>query len=358
MNPYDFVRLGDPASRRSIKGAMHDAFHAGRHSGRILCRLTARTPLFVPDAVRAKRQVVIPGKRPHLTMDFLKVGTSLVIPGTSLKGVIRTVAEAISHSCLTMTRGDYGNEGHFEIPEGFEHCSSQDRLCPACRVFGWMEHGNVWLGNVSIGDALSPQGQHTLGDHVTLLPLSAPKPHHTAFYDPDDTGQVRGRKFYFHHPQAARPGGILAASRQTDQNRTVQPALTESVFTFKVDYNDLAEDELALLLYSLALEEGVYHKVGLGKPVGLGSAQIEIVELTEHDLAGTRYRKLGNTSAKLEGAALTAYLQRQLASFRSNTSDVSLVDLRRIWKFEHTMDIRYPQREWFNDHSEVTIEQT
>jgi len=191
--------------------------------------------------------------------------------------------EAVSHSCLVMTRGDYAREGRYDIPREFRHCSSADMLCPACRIFGWMERGEVWLGNVSIGDALSPEGQHTLGSHITLLPLSAPKPHHDAFYDPSIPAKCAAQVL-LHHPQAAQPSGVLTTPRRTDQNRTVQPALTGSAFTFKVDYTDLADDELGLLLYSLALEDGVCHKIGLGKPAGLGSAQIEIVALTEHDL--------------------------------------------------------------------------
>jgi CRISPR/Cas system CSM-associated protein Csm3 (group 7 of RAMP superfamily) len=359
MNPYDFVQLGRPPARRSIKQDRHEAFHKGKYSGRIVCKLTARTPLCVPDATRARREVAVAGKRPHLTLDFLRVEKALVIPGTSLKGVIRTVAEAVSHSCLTMTKGDYGRAGTYNIPGEFRHCTSADALCPACRLFGWLEHGNVWMGKVSIGEARSPEGQYTLGNYMTLLPLSAPKPHHTAFYDPQGKKQVRGRKFYFHHPQAAQPGGVLTASRKTDQNRTVQPALPGSVFTFTVDYADLAADELAVLLYSLALEDGVYHKIGSGKPVGLGSAQIELAALTEYDLGGARYRKLGGgVGARLEGDALQSYLTAQLAGYRTNQSDVSLQDLRRIWKFDHKLDIRYPAKDWFNDHSQTTIDKT
>ena len=41
-----------------------------------------------------------------------------------------------------------------------------------------------------------------------------------------------------------------------------------------------ARDELAALLYALVLEPEMRHKIGLAKPVGLGSVRIEARELT------------------------------------------------------------------------------
>ena len=60
----------------------------------------------------------------------------IVIPGSSLKGAIRSVVEAISESCVSKTvkkvRDAFPTEYKF-----FNECQ-QDNLCVACRMFGAM----------------------------------------------------------------------------------------------------------------------------------------------------------------------------------------------------------------------------
>jgi hypothetical protein len=101
---------------------------------------------------------------------------------------------------------------------------------------------------------------------------------------------------------------VLAGTRQAPSGdrlhatRLIHPLGAGSQFTFQVTYTNLTGDELALLVYALELEpnpdlrengfsfhKGVYHKLGYGKPAGLGSAAI-LIEKWEMLDPQARYR--------------------------------------------------------------------
>ncbi|MGH9803445.1 MAG: RAMP superfamily CRISPR-associated protein, partial [Blastocatellia bacterium] len=90
MNPYDFVRLLERKPDRKAPHQMHDKFSG--QSGRLICTLTACTPLFTPALQYA-------GRSPsHKRLTFHRVAGTPTLPGSSLKGVIRNMAEAAANA--------------------------------------------------------------------------------------------------------------------------------------------------------------------------------------------------------------------------------------------------------------------
>jgi len=363
IEPYDFVPLvGSPRRREP---AWHDCYHGeseGRHSGILKCRLTAKTPLFVYDP-RFVRRV----DRGHETVDFPVFKRKALIPGTSLKGAIRSIVEAVEACCFTLPP-NWGRGGmrtyqgggitrgkllKARLPKSFEHCYEQGKenrpreLCPACRLFGSLDpiRGEwAYAGKVSIGDAHSPRGDYTLMTYLTLDVLSTPKPEgRPKAYTLKDGKTIKGRKFYRHR----YPPDVLERApdrrgqpRRDRQNKTVQPVEEGSVFHFEVEYTDLDVDELRLLLYALALEEGLWHKIGLGKPIGLGSAHLEIVKWTRIDQSA-RYRTLGGGVAEpLENEALKAELEGWLLPYRQSQAE-PFRKLRDVLRPNPDVDVRY-----------------
>ncbi len=351
MNPYGFVRLGPAAPRTAA--IRHDRFQG--LSGHLRCRLTALTHLFVP-----KTQEVTKGKHQELTF-MRSIDGRPLLPGSSLKGVIRSVAEAISGSCLTLPLGREGQIEYrgrppvtYRIPRGFERCRDADHLCPACRIFGSLSGGNPFLGKIGLSDAL------TVGPYeveiLTIEALMEPKPRHRAWYeDPIQRGYLRGRKFYYH-----RPAGPRRTTVRTEYNKTIEAVKPGAVFEFEVDYTNLTEAELALLIFALVLEPDMAHKVGMGKPVGLGSARIEIVGWERIDRQA-RYRQWGGGVTRLEGEDLNAEIERWRNRYYQEYSKwkESLTDLRRIWKWDpaSTVEIRYPGQDWFRRNPKAPIEE-
>lgn len=350
MNPYDFVRFGRPGPREPA--LMHDRFR--EQSGQLVCQLTALTHLFTPKTQDVPR-------RSHAELELMCGLDGLpLLPGSSLKGVIRSVAEAISGSCLTLPqprRGKVDYRGRppvsYHIPRGFEHCEHDRYLCPACRVFGSLSGGHPFMGKVGLSDA-RPVGEVDV-EWLTVEALMEPKPRHRAWYeDPQQRGLMRGRKFYYH-----RPLGPRTTTQRSRYNKTVEAIKPGALFEFGVDYINLTDDELALLVFALVLEPEMCHKVGMGKPVGLGSAKIEIIHWERVDRED-RYRQLGGGMSVLEDEALAEEIE--LLRTRHNqvyaNSQESLSDLRRIWTWNPAMteDVEYPSRDWFRRNRDAPLE--
>lgn len=350
MNPYDFVRLvGDGPKREPVQ--QHEKFKG--LSGRIACLLTVRTPLFVP----RYRAGAADRAKTHESLEMCRNRQGIpIIPGTSLKGVIRNVAEAAANACFTLpNRLSYERQTvEYELPSGFRTCLDANDLCPACRLFGMLNRGNVFAGNATVQDAIASPGYEM--QWITLTVLSTPKPRHKPFYtqEPDKRiPPVRGRKFYYHRPQ-----GVRERNQKDGQNKTVEAVRPAAMFAFEVEYANVSEADLSLLLFALTLWDDTCHKVGMGKPIGMGSAKIEITTLTPLD-RHSRYRQLSaGWGETLSGAALADFIAGRVATYRDSTSD-NLQDLRRILRWdEKTPDvIRYPDQQWFKDNPSKSLEE-
>lgn len=209
------------------------------------------------------------------------------------------------------------------LPGYLHRCDSATDLCPACRTFGWVhgqEEEGAYAGRVIFSHAVRQQPGEQLGEQ-TLSILGSPKPTTTRFYltapnrrpspiprsDHEagydgNNGQnhLRGRKLYRHYQPQWEKITLTPAeqdgAKSWDQNRTIHdPEGTGARFTFTVNFENLAPVELGALLWTLTLGGEGYHRLGYGKPLGLGSVQIEVGELSLLD-SQTRYQSLDNSS--------------------------------------------------------------
>ena len=185
-------------------------------------------------------------------------------------------------------------------------CKDYDTLCPACRAFGWVDQLKegektdvsqrvAYAGRIRLSNAQLIEATGRYRD-ITLSILSSPKPTKTQFYllntekKPDSqvnykskAALLRGRKFYRHHKQAnsyeyVRPP--FETPQQNGQNRTITSALApNSEFEFTIHFENLARTELGALLWSIELEDGMFHRLGYGKPLGLGSVKLKVSKL-------------------------------------------------------------------------------
>ncbi len=378
MNPYDFVRIDwekkplrkEPLWHHRLTPINTDTLY----SGHLNVQMKAERPLFLP----------APGESdPTKLISFLqsKHGnkTTYIVPGSSLKGMLRTVAETLSNSCLSMF-GETYRYRHFNkpinvdysamIPPDFRKCQKHKSLCISCRMFGMMERDQnaaVFLGKINISDACSiAVVKH---DPVYTIPLTSPKPHHRAFYLNQGGKWIAGRKYYFHHDC---PTFAYAFERFSPDkppvNRYIQPLGEGSCFEFAIDFVNLEADEFALLLLALTLEPEMRHKIGYGKPMGLGSVHLTPTKLKLIDYA-RRYSLNGRAEAQigLEGTELETWISVHTTHYKSahlldkhGMANETLTDLRRIWGWPPRKDItyHYPEQSWFDDHRTARISKT
>lgn len=102
INPYNFVRLGKPEGRKSAP-ASQEKFSG--LSGRLTCSIKLLAPICIPDAEESE-EVRVPGsdneEDKRWIKRFSKVDGKPYISGSSIKGVVRSAAEAVSSSCLSV----------------------------------------------------------------------------------------------------------------------------------------------------------------------------------------------------------------------------------------------------------------
>ena len=117
LNPYNFVRylpVPDPpvwdADAQLLERCApppHDRYVG--LTGRIVCRLEAVTPLFISDShdVRVATVTLADGRQvEHKSYRFFQYAGQDAIPASSLRGMIRSVFEAVTNSPFSVFNGD------------------------------------------------------------------------------------------------------------------------------------------------------------------------------------------------------------------------------------------------------------
>jgi len=358
MNPYDFVRIDwnrPPERRKPIWHHQLVGQEAQQlYSGHIDVDVFAETPIFVSDP----RNVPTDPKKPAQFMQNKR--GEYIMPGSSLKGMLRTVVETLGNGCLTLFDGDYerGKVNYRrDVPQNFLHCENNTHLCIACRTFGMLKEraGGVFLGKINIGDAVAYADNIYKYEPMYTTVLVEPKPHHEAFYLDEAHRHIAGRKFYFHHSPdmkpLSEPGLRLFGGRPA--NRFIQPLDYDTRFHFRVDFTGLEADEFGALLLAIALEEKMRHKIGYGKPLGLGSVYLQPTAMTMVDYSRRYMRSAAERGiTSLQGDDVWNKFYEHIDSFtQKHLVTIAMDDLRRIWLWppEPGVDYYYPsKRDWFD----------
>jgi len=181
-------------------------------------------------------------------------------------------------------------------------CNSLTGLCSACSLFGVIQGNEVHAqGRVIFTDAVLREGELEL-KKIYLQELLSPKPHHYPIYSKTQlsSGPIAGRKFFYHHtPHATQGVDKQKWSRHANGITEIAPVGVR--FTFTLMLHSLTENELARLVCCLVLDNGLGHKVGMGKSIGFGSCRIHI-KADESVLyrAGARYQSWNTPSLTLD----------------------------------------------------------
>lgn len=391
MNPYNFVRIHPMAKGARQKPLGHKRLvdeHEGEqaYNGRLQGTLTAFGPLMIlshdPNDIAEE-----PRDHKHFQRFFHYPGDERpVIPGSSFKGLVRSIAEAATNGCLSILNEVYTkrwDDFSDAYPPSLHFCGGLDtggEFCPTCRVFGTAPekeagtsetgaYPQAFQGKVRFSDAVFQGSLDDIyDDPARLIILAEPKLSEQVWYHVPKRGHPRyplaGRKFYYHHDDLAP---------QTDDSddrlrlrATVSPLEPGATFDFRIDFRNLLESELRLLLYALELEpatslvqtngdsvtfnwqavkdhKGIYPKLGYAKPAGLGSAGLLVTEIALLDPA-TRYGGGDNDwGQQLAGAAAREFVEDQKKQFRLSQTFVK--DERRYWQpyfFDLRQILRFP----------------
>jgi CRISPR/Cas system CSM-associated protein Csm3 (group 7 of RAMP superfamily) len=258
--PYGFVRVDPLRDEDREHPAGHHRYKDGAVSGTLRGEIHVLSPVHVASGtLEMQADPESPLYKAHV-----RSGGRVVIPGSTLKGAVRSVVEAISASCVRITR-----VRRDQLPRGAEGCRSEKKLCVACRMFGSLGY----QGQVRFTDALLRQEYRTA---LTYMPsLYAPRTRAGGVYV--ERGQIKGRKFY-HHGQPAMG------------NVPVEVCPTGSDLDFTLHFDNLAPAEVGLLLTALGLgDPPLVLKLGGGKPTCYGSMRVNLSGLEIFENMRTAY---------------------------------------------------------------------
>ncbi len=219
----------------------------------------------------------------------------------------------------------------FVPPELVPFNENRQYISPAELLFGFVELNKdrekeekrkrhlAYAGKVGLSAALPLHDlpdEEMLDEGITLKALSSPKPPSPALYfsSGSDTyinkkdlsavrPQINGRKYYLHalreqddpeqvqglggngYPSAGAkpPWETQHPEIRPEMKVRIQPIKPKKSFYFHVDFNNLAAWEIGLLCFALRPDEHFRHRLGMGKPIGMGTIKIDIVGLRTID---------------------------------------------------------------------------
>ncbi len=164
------------------------------------------------------------------------------LPGSSLRGMVRNMAEMLGAGCARYYRGNK--------PRNLEDCTPE-RACLVCRVFGFVHKDYAWTGKVRFSDSDRAK--------VNWVKYHAPR-------DREPAAAGSGWVIFRHERPDLAPGPLRCANRGAK-------------WRFRVEYLNLDAEEYAVFRFALTLERGpmqLAHKLGYAKSLGLGSVRIAI----------------------------------------------------------------------------------
>jgi len=188
------------------------------------------------------------------------------------------------------------------IPQNLKNNDTTDL---ADAIFG---KEDKWASRVFFEDADLDNPENAFLQKTSPKILSGPKPTTFQHYleQPDnanknnlkhwdDDAKIRGYKLYWHRKTSSVSNDTYSWNEgkviQDDKQHTIiRPVKENKEFKGRIRFENLSKEELGALLFVLYLPENCHHKLGMGKPLGLGSVKISpqlfIIDKTES------YRKL------------------------------------------------------------------
>lgn len=206
--------------------------------------------------------------------------------------------------------------------KGYEPCENTKNLCKACQLFGMVQDRAAHSSAIRISDAklcnlpeiedmesyLKQSVYYPSDDgYITLKILASPKSSAKEFYlkQPfncltwnydfktlrydgmnvegkwlnEGEKRIRGRKFYWHNPNMK-----FSEEIPNELNVSVRPLQEKSQFSFRVYFEQITEEQLKELIWTITLgdnnESGDHcHKIGMGKPLGMGSVKLVVDQI-------------------------------------------------------------------------------
>ncbi len=272
------------------------------------------------------------------------------------------------------------------------HLPCEDKLCPACLLFGTTKGGGM-KGHLRFSDAFLKKGAREIKSRKhTLQILASPRVTAFEFYlkkpvteaerqvpggkavywnfdfcgvkEKDASGKykktvymhlekalLRGRKMYWHH-------ALSEDSKKKDWKNNTMECLENGCFHFKLFFDGITKQQLNDLIWVITLGENdengnFQHKLGHAKPLGYGSVKMSVKEgkirhFTGNDSYRYQIRKMQDAGISPDDPKTSFDRESEIVKNLLKICDASSVG---------DMIVDYPRRvkngrifDWFSDN--------
>jgi CRISPR/Cas system CSM-associated protein Csm3 (group 7 of RAMP superfamily) len=314
--PYDFVYFSDEAPSKNEPPGHHQYLPDHLH-GTLFLNLKVQTMLHVSTGAVVMGSDVNRDNIPLIKTMVQGDDKELIIQGSSLKGCIRSIYEAITNSRVGVKPKNSSEYPVNRLPVKTKE--EKNKLCPASIVFGASGDNWGWQGLISIQDAHCEM----TGFDVGFMPnLWRPRPdENKAYYIKDERGknQAVGWKFYYNMKNAINKG--------EGNGIPVQVAYKDDEFITQLNFKNLKTEELGALLITIGQDQNypIVLKTGAGKPVGMGSMTVEITEAEILQKKADLYSRYTNFAVPenlfLTGESLQNFITDKIQQAHENLID-------------------------------------
>lgn len=333
--PYKFVPFNQTKRSETV---VHNKFVSGTFSGKFKITIKTLTPIHISASIKN-----IENK--ELINKFIRTDGKIVIPGSSLKGMIRSIFEAISSCTPSLPNNTKALES--ALPNKKEDkCDDSKNLCPSCSVFG-MAHESVGYKSKIVFSQFNLKNQRPDSfENIKLPAFKAPfsdYPRYKENYNPtnkpkcfmnvpkgygneriyyadlldneekydtftkseyfkliegnyDRSIKFRGRKFYLHNIDGWK-NLIVQNKGKFEKYEMIKKGQEFNGF---ITFENLSEEELSILalVFSFGSGDNFKYKLGYAKPAYFGSVDINVDEIING-----RFNKINMDSELLQKLA-------------------------------------------------------
>ncbi|MEM7345131.1 MAG: RAMP superfamily CRISPR-associated protein [Chloroflexota bacterium] len=254
---YRTTRVVRKQTTRLEEARTHLQLTSDHFSGHLQFQLEARQSIHVGSGqLTPPRSLGLDSHYP-MVKAFIRAGETLILPGSSLKGMTRSLFEAFTHACVCKTtvrwnRGERDDYGECR----YNSKRREGNLCIACRLFGAMGY----QGQVRFNDAPLVRGERTV---IEIPPQ----------YKPEPDSELR-RHYPYDMADPRNPTWPL------------EGVFSGTIFLAKGQFTNLTNAELGALLIALGQGQWQLHpRIGAGKSSGLGGLNIVDLTVERQDIA-------------------------------------------------------------------------
>lgn len=256
MKPYKFVPLNREVQRAGIRN--RDRLDRHLYNGKIVVRAEVKRPLVIGSG-----RLTLHDNKMVLGMVLLR--GKPVIPGSTLKGAVRSIFESVTYSCVQAPSIKDFRDTRDHLPRG-NQVPCKEQVCPACQVFGFVNGSQKGSSLIQFADMMLEGNKDDWIEVRNIPVLFTPLRNTKAIGKYLDNDELFQRKFFSHGQEQDHKGNPFTVVKEG------------AVFRGEIHFQNLTREEIGAVIFSLGigLDRPYTLKMGYAKPAYYGSLKLSL----------------------------------------------------------------------------------